>query len=231
MANATRVLSLLLVLLFTCTAGQAQHRWVGKDKHWYTDWLWWVGEGLMVTAFVLDGHSTALARDRCPACQEANPFVGPHPSNRAIITVSSIFFGIETGLHIASWEACPDPNREFKSWYIACDTTIPAITAAFRIPAIVHNYHVAAKFPSTQSLSRVKLGQAQSAADLTTRVNPWPLRRNIKPFVLPSLVSGCDRSLPLCRLSQPLNESRMNLRPLQFRNVGAIARSHGDALR
>jgi hypothetical protein len=227
MANATRVISLILVLLLTCSVGQAQHRWVGKDKHWYTDWLWWVGEGVIVTAFVLDGHSTALVGERCPACPETNPFVGRHPSNRAIITVSSIFFGIETGLHVASWETCPDPNREYKSWYVACDTTIPAITAAFRIPAVVHNYRLASRFPSTQSLATTKFAQTQSTADLTIGANAWPLKRSMErnnnPFLLPMRLSGCDRSLPLCSSFQSLTTSRIDLRQVHFRNAGFIA--------
>jgi hypothetical protein len=230
MANVVRVVSVILVLLLTCSVGQAQHRWVGKDKHWYTDWLWWVGEGVIVTLFVLDGHSTALVGEKCPACREVNPFIGPHPSNRAIITVSSIFFAIETGLHIGSWEACPDPNREFKSWYIACDTTIPGTNAAFRIPAIVHNYHLASRFPSTQSLSTTRFAQAHSTEHPVVGSTSWFEARKRSPSFLPRQFSGCDWSLPLCRL-QPLNESRMTFGHVQFRKFGAIARSGGNAFR
>jgi hypothetical protein len=228
MANATRVASLLVVLLLTCGVGQAQHRWVGKDKHWYTDWLWWAGEGVIVTAFVLDAHSTALVRDRCPACREVNPFLGSHPSNRGIIIVSGIFFSIESGLHIASWEACPDPNREFKSWYIACDTTIPAITAAFRVPSAVHNYHLASRFPSTQSLSTTRFARVHST-NPSIGTNPWQVKQNSNPFSLPKRFSGCDRSLPLCSpfqpgtTSRPGPTSRIDLRQVHFRNSGFIA--------
>src|SRR5713226_4729749 len=82
MAMSNRIISLLIVLLLTATSVHAQRRWDGKEKHWYKDWLWWIGEGVITGAFVADAHSTALARDRCPACREANPFLGPHPSNR-----------------------------------------------------------------------------------------------------------------------------------------------------
>jgi hypothetical protein len=218
MANATRVASLIVVLLLTCSAGQAQHRWNGKEKHWYTDWLWWVGEGVIVTAFVLDAHSTALVRERCPGCPETNPFIGPHPSNRAIITASSIFFGIETGLHIGSWKACPDPNREFKSWYVACDTTVPAIVAAWRIPAAVHNYHIASIYRPTQSLSTTRFAQALSIGGPTPATTSWPVGRyNDKPIFLSKQISGCGQSLPLCTLFQPAAGSKRDLRSVRFR--------------
>src|SRR3982074_1222858 len=114
MGCSGRIVSTLIIVLLTTNGACAQHRWNGKEKHWYKDWVWWVGEGVIVAAFVLDAHSTALARDRCPGCRETNPLLGSHPSNRAIIVGSGLLFGFETGLHIASWETCPDPNWDDK---------------------------------------------------------------------------------------------------------------------
>jgi len=213
MANATRVTSLLLALLLSGSVVQAQHRWNAKEKHWYSDWLWWVGEAAIAAAFAADAHSTALVRDRCPGCRETNPVPGPHPSNRRLVMGSGIvLFGSATALHIASWKACPDPSREYKSWHVACDALIPAIAASFVVPAAVHNYRIASRYLSAS------LSVATSAlirAHLTSRpsISSWPQSRSQASLSLPKRVSTCDRTLALCSL----NESKRDLRFLSFR--------------
>src|SRR6202011_3895065 len=110
MAIGNRITSLLIVLLLTATSVDAQHRWNGKEKHWYKDWLWWVGEGVIVGAFIVDAHSTVLARDSCPGCRETNLLLGSRPGTRALIIHSGLFFALESALHVGSWQVCPDPN-------------------------------------------------------------------------------------------------------------------------
>src|SRR5216683_6871296 len=139
MAFRARALSLLLALLLGASGAHAQHRWNGKEKHWYKDLLWWIGEGVIVTAFVLDAHSTVLVRERCPGCRESNPLLGPHPTTRAIVVDSSLLFALETGLHIGSWEACPDPNWDDKLWRTACYALVPGLTTT-KFFAAAHNY-------------------------------------------------------------------------------------------
>jgi hypothetical protein len=208
MANATRVTSLLLALLLSCGVVQAQHRWNAKEKHWYSDWLWWVGEAAIAAAFAADAHSTALVRYRCPGCRETNPVLGPHPGNRRLVMGSGIvLFGSATALHIASWKACPDPSREYKSWHVACDTLIPAIAASFVVPAAVHNYRIASRYRSA-TLSVVT--PALSRAHSTSRpfINSWLPSRSQTPFSLPNRVSTCNRTLALCGFNQPKEDPR-----------------------
>ena len=141
--SSARILSAVLVVLFTANGACAQHRWNAKDKHWYTDWLWWVGEGVIVAASVLDAHSTALVMERCPGCRESNPLLGPHPTTRAIVVDSSLLFALQTGLHIASWETCPDPNWDDKGWRTACYAFVPTV-ASYKFRAAANNYGIAA---------------------------------------------------------------------------------------
>jgi hypothetical protein len=70
------------------------------EKHWYTDWRWWTGEGIMIGAIVADSYTTA---NRCKGCRETNGLLGYQPSNAEIIGYSSLDAGIQTGLHVYSW--------------------------------------------------------------------------------------------------------------------------------
>src|SRR5215467_3764246 len=128
-----------------------QKPWPDRTKvwprHWYKDWVWWVGEGVIAGLQAADAHSTIAARSSCPTCSESNLFLGKHPSNGAIIGVSGLGFGVATGLHVLGWKACPDLNRRSHAWRIACNATVPAIGAGIKIPGIIHNYNLAS--PST----------------------------------------------------------------------------------
>jgi hypothetical protein len=205
-----RAVSLLIAVLLLASGAQAQHRWNGKEKHWYKDWLWWVGEGVIVTAFVLDAHSTALVRDRCPGCRETNPLLGPHPTIRAIVLDSTLLFAFATGLHIGSWETCPDPNWDDKPWRTACYALVPSV-AAFKFPAAVHNYQIAAqhKTSSLHSVSTSLLrpmpssvsGAQFGAHELTMRSYPNSF--------LPKQFSGISL--------RPNAEAKRDLRSVQFK--------------
>jgi hypothetical protein len=222
MTIGNRVVLILAALLLAATNLNAQHRWNGKEKHWYKDWLWWIGEGFIAGTFVADAHSTALVRDRCPACEETNPFLGPHPSNRAIVVYSGIVFAAFTGFHILAEEWCPNPNGESKVWRTVCYTTIPAIAASRKIPAAIHNYHLAARLgsESTQSFSTSTLARAQSISGHLTDAGTrsWTAQRyGDRPFFLSKGLSGCRNSLTLCTPIPPTTESKVDLRSVQFR--------------
>ncbi len=222
MAVGSRVVSILIVLLLAATSLNAQHRWNGKEKPWYRDWLWWIGEGVIAGAFAADAHSTVLVRDQCPGCKEANPFLGPHASNRAVIVYSGITFGALTGFHILSRKWCPDSNGESRSWRAACYTAIPAIAAFRKVPAAVSNYHLAARLgsASTQALSTSAFGRPQSISGLNVEsgTRSWMMKRyDDKPLFLPKQFSGCGNSLALCTSIPPTIEPKVDLRSVQFR--------------
>jgi hypothetical protein len=217
MAFRARALSLLLALLLGASGAQAQHRWNAKEKHWYKDLIWWIGEGVIVTAFVLDAHSTALVLDRCPSCRESSPLLGPRPSTRAIVVGSSLLFALETGLHIASWETCPDPNWDDKRWRTACYALVPGLTAP-RYFAAAHNYHIAARhetsFPKTiskqlRSTSSSASGQFVMQERMgSTYPSSFPMERYL----------GCSQIGLLCTSFQQIAaEPKRDLRSVQFR--------------
>jgi hypothetical protein len=83
-----------------------------------------------------------------------------------------------------------------------------------RIPAVVHNYRIASKFPATRSLVTAALIKSQS---ITGPTPSWTARpcSNTLPF-LPPYLSACDRSLPLCSSFHPTAPKR-DLRTVQFR--------------
>jgi hypothetical protein len=217
MAFRARALSLLLALLLGASGAHAQHRWNAKEKHWYKDLLWWVGEGVIVAAFVLDAHSTVLVRERCPGCREMNPLLGPHPSTRAIVVDGSILFALQTGLHIASWKACPDPNWDDKRWRTACYTLIPGLTA-IKFPAAAHNYHIAAQHKTSlvQAASTNLLRQMPSATSAQFALPEQEMSRSFSSF-LPKRFSGCGLNETLCASFPQTAGPKRDLRSVQFR--------------
>ena len=189
----------------------------GKEKHWYKDWRWWVGEGVIVGAFIVDAHSTVLARDSCPGCRETNLLLGSRPGNRALIIHSGLFFALESALHVGSWQVCPDPNREYKSWHIACDTSIPAIVALTKIPAAVSNYNIAASHSSSSQSLAMNVFR-QSHGKPPPALPSWSGGEySHKPFYMPRPFSDCDHDLVLCDSSQPTTAPKIDLRSVQFR--------------
>jgi hypothetical protein len=217
MAFHTRALFLFLALLLCSSGAQAQHKWNAKERHWYKDWVWWVGEGVIVAAFVLDAHSTALVRERCPSCRESNPILGPYPTTRAIVVDSSLLFALQTGLHIGSWKACPDPNWDDKPWRTACYALIPGLTG-IKFFAAAHNYHIAAKHKtsSAQTASTQLLRPVSSSASAQFAVQKPETNRYSVPF-LSKRYSGCGEIVILCTSFQQTAEPKRDLRSVQFR--------------
>jgi len=222
MTTGSRVTSLLIVLLLAATSAQAQRRWNGKERHWYTDRLWWIGEAVIAGAFAADAHSSAFVRDRCPGCRETNLLLGPRPSNRAIAVDSSLLFGLYTAFHIGSWKACPDPDWDDKAWRAACYTAIPAIIGPLKIRAAIHNYNLAAGSASgsTQSLSKNSLGRAQSTSGsiTDTGARSWVTKRyGDRPFFVSKGLSGCRAALTLCTPIPTAAAPKVDLRSVQLR--------------
>jgi hypothetical protein len=222
MTIGRRITSLLIVVLLAATSAQGQRRWNGKEKHWYTDRFWWIGEAVIAAAFAADAHSSSYVRDRCPGCVETNLLLGSHPSNRAIAVDSSLFFGLYTAFHIGSWEACPDPNGDDKAWRVACYTAIPAIIGPLKIRAAIHNYNLAARSgsQSTQSLSTSAPGPAQPIGGRLTDTgsHSWMAKHyGDSLFILPKAFSGCRDSLTFCTPIPTTAESKVDLRSVQLR--------------
>jgi hypothetical protein len=221
MAPAARIASLLVVLLLTSTVAQAQHRWNGPHPHWYRDWLWWAGEAVIAAIEATDAHSTILARERCPGCIETNRFIGPRPSRGDVILLTTVSFGIQSLLHWGSWETCPDPNHEFRSWRVACDMLVPGIGIAVRGKPIAHNYHLASQFKSaTPSSSSMTIQSFQLGGISGTPTGPsnWILSPgNQLPFYVKRQLSGCGQNLTLCPSFQPTTQPKIDLRSVHFR--------------
>jgi hypothetical protein len=222
MTTGSRIASLLIVLLLAATSAQGQRRWNGKERHWYTDRLWWIGEVVIAGAFAADAHSSSYVRDRCPGCRETNPLLGPHPSNRAIAVDSSLLFGLYTAFHIGSWKACPDPDWDDKAWRVACYTAIPAIVAPLKIRAAIHNYHLAAGSATepTQSLSTSALARTQLTTHpmIDTGAYSWIRKRyGDKSLFLQNQYPGCGNRLALCNPSPFASEPKIDLRSVRFR--------------
>lgn len=217
MTNATRVTSLIFVLLLTSGATQAQHRWSGSP-HWYKDWLWWVGEATIAAIEATDAHSTILGRENCAGCVETNGLIGPRPNNRGVIGLSIVGFGIESLLHWGSWETCPDVNHESRSWRVACDMLIPGEGVAIRTHAIVHNYHLASQFKSaspSNAIQHIQLGRASTTSipfprGFSSQGSPLP------PF-LRSEFPGCGMRMTLCASLQATPKPKIDLRSVHFR--------------
>ena len=150
MGYRSRIASLLFLALIFGNVAEAQYRWNGKEKHWYKDWLWWVGEATIGAILAADAHSTTHARSACPGCIESNPFIGQKPDKGETIGLAAVGFGILTALQIGSWEECPDPDRASRAWHVACDLTIPSIGAFITGPKIVHNYGLSSGLNSAQ---------------------------------------------------------------------------------
>jgi hypothetical protein len=121
-----------LFLLLAATNAEA------KPKHWYKDWKWWVGEAVIAGAFVADAHSTSLAQSRHVGI-EGNPFLGPHPDNKAIVGLSLTGFAIETGLYAGCWHFSHDDT---KPWRILGYTGIPVGGVVILGRSAKHNYEL-----------------------------------------------------------------------------------------
>lgn len=120
-------------------------------RHFYKDVAWWIGEFAIAGIQASDSYSTAYASARCPGCNERNPFLGPHPTTGRIIGVTIGSFALGTTLHALSWKACPDPNRRSHAWRGACNALVPTMDAAITIPAVLHNFSLVSRSPSTAS--------------------------------------------------------------------------------
>jgi hypothetical protein len=218
MAPAARIASLLVVLLLTSSIAQAQHRWDGPHPHWYRDWLWWAGEAVIAAIEATDAHSTILAREACPGCIETNRIIGPHPSHGDVIVLSTVGFGIESLLHFGSWETCPDPNHEFRSWRIACDMLVPGIGIAVRGNSIAHNYHLASQFNSASPSTAIQRVQFSGMSGTRAGSLNWTFSRgNELPLFLKKQFSGCGQISMLCPSLQRTTEPKRDLRSVHFR--------------
>jgi hypothetical protein len=107
-------------------------------KHFWTDWKWWVGEGVIVGAMAADMRSSMLVSMRCPQCTEQNRLLGKHPSAKAQVTLLSVGIVAETGLHIAAWKlGHDDPNR---FWRNMARWEVPVIVGVGEGYYAHHNY-------------------------------------------------------------------------------------------
>src|SRR5260370_9502409 len=79
-------------------------------KHWYKDWMWWVGETALASLQAADAYSTAVGLSRCSGCVERSFLLGPHPSNGRIVGGSILFFVLYLGLSRLSGKCRAHPN-------------------------------------------------------------------------------------------------------------------------
>lgn len=100
---------LLAVLLLISLASSVS----AQERHWYKSKQWWAGEAMMTAAIVADAVTTA---HRCHGCTERNPLIGSNPDNRTIALFSSANFGVQSVLHIWSFNLGKnDPNKYWRA--------------------------------------------------------------------------------------------------------------------
>lgn len=128
MKRTAVVLAAALAVVPTCNA-----------KPFYKSRRWWVGEAVIVGAYVADARSTIVGRRNCPGCAEGSLALSAHPSNNGIIGVALLGIGLESTFHaLAHWSL----QRDAPAWQFAGDTAIPAENAAIILPGVVHNYRL-----------------------------------------------------------------------------------------
>lgn len=214
-----RVLSCVLIFLFCSSAANAQFRWDGKEKHWYNDVFWWIGEGVIAGSIFVDLHSTSLVRDRCPGCVERNAWLGPHPTNRRLAIYGTTVTGLFTLFHAGLWHVCYCMDGQDRPLRVATYVFIPALVGRMRIPAAVHNYQLAARYLSSPPQYAAYSGT--QTLPLPTYVRPryglnqgWATYRGPISSLLPVRLRECV-GLDLC-YAAPIPIKR-DLRSVPFR--------------
>ena len=184
-------------------------------KHWYKDWMWWVGETALASLQAADAYSTAVGLSRCSGCVERSFLLGPHPSNGRIVGGSILIFGFRSALHVASWKFCDDPNRRSRSWRFTCDSAIPAIYAPFAAHAVVHNFGL--KSPATSASTTASTKKAQFVGSGPSEsISPVVSTGTARTLLLPKPFPGCGHSLALCTSFQPTAAPNIDLRSVHF---------------
>lgn len=111
-----------------------------EAKPWYRSIRWWVGEGVIVTAAVLDARSTVAAQ-RIGGV-ERNPLLGRHPSPGVVWSATAGGIGAMTTLHWLShktWQS-DTTRRRFMG-----DVGAPFADAVIEGPIIAHNMQIRRK--------------------------------------------------------------------------------------
>lgn len=193
-----RVVISLLILILTCSISQAN----GRQRHWYRDWKWWVGEAIIAGFSFADAHSTARGLPQCPGCFETNPLLGKHPGTARIVAFSTAGFGVESALHILSWKYCPYEESSKRS--LICYALVPGEKTALTIPTIIHNYSLGSKPLPSSSLTSAQ----QTRPEAFPNISALPPPRNFNTgerdaFLLSSQFSRRGMGPRLLGLSPP----------------------------
>lgn len=118
-------------------------RWVEprRHDHWYKDKTFWAGIAIIGASQALDAHSTA--RGFGHGVPEANPILGPHPSNTKIAVYTFSYFTVQSAFHVVNWKL--SHNDPSKSWRLIGQWGLPA--SAFGINGVqgIKNYRFEAR--------------------------------------------------------------------------------------
>lgn len=131
MTKQGRVVSCVLVawLLFAVPAS-------ARPRHWYTDWKWWVGESVIVTAVVLDGKSTCDGFKR--GLVEGNFVLRGSTSCGKNLGLLVVEGAVQTGLHAESYRLLRDDPSP--TWRAVSLVTVPVIACSFHCTAAARNF-------------------------------------------------------------------------------------------
>ena len=142
--HRSTVLAIAALILLSAGSGRAQQPPAALQIHhapiFVKDWRWWIGEGVIITASVIDADSSAKVARVCPTCEEAAFILSAHPSQKAIwhATIFKVMF--LTGEHIVSHRlVANDPSLVWRSlgYY-----TIPAFYGGLSLAAAGNNYSI-----------------------------------------------------------------------------------------
>jgi len=123
-------------------------------RHFYADWRWWLGEGVIGLSNALDAHSTCNGFGY-GAIESGDPLIRGTRSSGDVAKVATLSFGIQTTLHALIWHCsessfhplhCYGMNQDVSKhktiWQAFELSTMPAIAAGAHIPAAIHNYEL-----------------------------------------------------------------------------------------
>jgi hypothetical protein len=120
-------------------------------RHWYRDWRWWTGTGVIALSVALDAHSTCRGFER--GYVEGSRLLSGTRSCGATAGVAAGSFLFYTGMHALAWHCESDTSAPFRCHGLNQDDSkyrkylqtltyvaIPATAASFHLPAAAHNY-------------------------------------------------------------------------------------------
>jgi hypothetical protein len=146
------ILTIITIIILMASPMSAS----AAPKHFYRDWRWWIGFGVVAVTDILDAHSTCVAFDKGIAYREGrDPLIRGSRSCGDVVKVATLGFAIHTTLHAIIWHCSESSFHPIKCygmndnesryrniWQPIQLATIPVINMASHLPAAIHNYQL-----------------------------------------------------------------------------------------